>query len=276
VYFKVLGPLEIDLDGRSANVNGIKQRTVLAALLAAANDVVSVDRLIDWLWPGRFPPSAPAIVQAHVSRLRRVLEPDRKPWAPSRLLLSRYPGYLLQVEPDQVDSLRFKRLLAEGRAALENGDPATAATVLARALELWRGRALADVALIEPAQEVIARLESLRLSATVMRIEADLALGRHLALVPELESLVRAHPLDERLSAQLMIALYQCGRQAQALVVYDRLRAVLAEELSIEPSPASQRLQGAILSQHPDLDAHPPWSAAGRLFTTKLISPAME
>jgi DNA-binding SARP family transcriptional activator len=265
VYFKILGPLEVTNGNGPIELDGFKQRLVLIALLTAPNDVVSVDRLIDWLWPRRPPRSAAAIVQAHVSRLRRALEPNRTPWSSSDILLRRPPGYLLRIEPDQLDSLRFARLVDEGHAALERGDPGAAAEVLATALSLWRGAALADVALAESAQDAITRLEALRLSATVMRVEADLELGRHVALVPELEALVRAYPLDERLCGQLMVALYRCGRQAESLEVYERVRAVLAQELDIEPAPASQRLQAAIRAQHPDLDLEPPWTLAGRV-----------
>jgi DNA-binding SARP family transcriptional activator len=258
--FKILGPLEVVSDGRPLRLEGRGQRIVLCALLTVANDVATLDRLIDWLWSRRPPRSAAAVVQAHVSRLRRILEPDRAPWSPSRILLRHSPGYLLRIDPDQLDSLRFARLVGEGRTAFERGDLGPASAILRRAMDLWRGRALADVAFVDAAQDEAARLEALLLSARVMRIDADLELGRHAALVPELEGLVRAHPLNERLSGQLMIALCRCGRQADSLNVYERVRITLAEELDIEPSPASQWLQAAILSQHPDLD----WAPAGR------------
>jgi DNA-binding SARP family transcriptional activator len=222
-------------------------------LLSAVNDVVSVDLLTHWLWPARVPPSAAATIQEHVSRLRRALEPDRAPWSDSRLLVRRPPGYLLRAEPEQVDAIRFEELVAQGQTALERDQPAEAAQLLRWALQLWRGRALADVALVEAAQVTIARLESLRLSATVLRIDADMALGRHVPLVPELEGLVQAYPLDERLCGQLMIALYRCGRQAQALATYHRIREVLGEELGIEPAPATQRLWAAMLAHEPGL-----------------------
>lgn len=265
--FKVLGPLEAARNGAPVVLHGLKQRIVLIALVSSANDVVSVDRLVDWLWPRDVPAKAPAIVQAHVSRLRRALEPGREPWAESRVLLHRSPGYLLSVEPDEVDALQFERLLAAGRTALERDEPTRAAELLGAALDLWRGQALADVAQVDAAHDTIARLNGLRLSATTMRIEADLLLGRHHALVPELESLRREHPLDEWLGGQLMIALYRCGRQADALGVYERMRHVLAEELAIEPAPSSQRLKAAILAQHPALDRHPGWWLAGRALT---------
>lgn len=255
--FKILGPLEVIRNGAPVALQGLKQRVILVALVNSANDVVSVDLLVDWLWPWHIPPKSSAIIQAHVSRLRRALEPTREPWATPQMLLRRSPGYLLRVDPDQVDAMRFERLVAEGRAALERDRPNHATELLGTALALWRGRALADVALIDAAQASIARLNGLRLSATTMRIEADLQLGRHLALVPELECLLRDHPLDEWLNGQLMIALYRCGRQADALKVYDRMRNVLAEELAIDPAPSSQRLREAILAQHPALDVHP-------------------
>jgi DNA-binding SARP family transcriptional activator len=264
VELKILGPLEVIGNGAPVALQGMKQRVILIALISAANDVVSVDRLIDWLWQWRVPAKAPSIIQAHVSRLRRALEPTREPWAASQLLLHRPPGYLLRVDREQVDALWFEHLLAEGRKALERDQPNHAAELLSAALGLWRGQALADVALLDAAQDAAARLNGLRLSATTMRIEADLQLGRHLALVPELESLRREHPLDEWLGGQLMIALYRCGRQADALTVYDWMRHALAVELAIEPAPSSQRLKEAILAQHPALDRHPGWWLAGR------------
>jgi SARP family transcriptional regulator, regulator of embCAB operon len=255
MYFAILGPLEVSGGSGPVRLRGPRQRVLLSALLAQPDDVVSVDLLIDWLWPAGAPGSAPAVIHEQVSRLRRALEPDRRPWSAPGLLLRRSPGYLLQVQPEQVDALCFARLVAQGRAALERGEAGSAAQLLGRALDLWRGRALADVALLDAAQGAIARLESMRLSATALRIDADLALGRHVALVPELEGLVRANPLDERFAGQLMIALYRCGRQAQSLGVYRRVRQILAEELAIEPAPASQRLCAAILAHAPELDA---------------------
>jgi DNA-binding SARP family transcriptional activator len=255
VNFNILGPLEVADGDHSIPLDGAKPRVILCALLVSPGDVVSMDGLIDWLWPpGQAPESAPAVIQAHVSRLRRRLEPDRPRWAPADLLVRRPPGYLLNVRPDQVDALRFARLVDDGRAALERGDAPHASVVLSRALRLWRGSALADVALVEMAQEAIARLDAQRLSAHVMRIDADLALGRHAALVPELEALVRSHPFDERVTGQLMLALYRSGRQADSLAVYQRVRELLADELDISPDPTSRRLRAAILAQDPCLD----------------------
>jgi len=254
VYFGILGPLEVRVGGGPLRLDGHRQRVVLTALLTAPNDVVPEERLIDWLWFEHAPRSAHAVVQAHVSRLRRALEPDRPPWAASRVLLRRHRGYLLRVEPDQLDALRFEQLVAKGRLAMERADPGAAAEALAGGLALWRGSALADVACVDAAQPAIARLESLRLSAIALRIDADLALGRHVAVVPELQDLVRSYPLDERLCGQLMVALYRCRRQADALAAYERIRDALASELGIEPAPATQRLQAAILAQDTRLD----------------------
>lgn len=259
--FRILGPLEAQVNGKPLPLEGHKQRLLLCALLTRANEVTSVDHLVEWLWAQRPPRSAPAIVQTHISRLRRAMEPDRTPWSPSALLVRRAPGYLLRIDPDRLDALRFTRLVAEGRAALERGSADTAAKVLGRALALWRGRALADARFVDAARCDIERLEGLRLSATVMRIDADLELGRHVVLVPELEALVGSHPLDERLCCQLMIALCRCGRRADAIAAYERLRATLADELAIEPAPAAQRLHAAIVAQDGDVYLRGYWSS---------------
>lgn len=254
MYFRLLGPLEAEINGATLHLRSPKQRAVLSALLAAANDLVPLDRLIDWSWPRRPPKAATAVVQAHISRLRRAIEPHRPAWAPSRILIYRAPGYVMRVEPEQLDTLVFERMVAEGRAALENDDAPRAAAILGRALALWRGTPLADVSMVDAAQATITRLEAVRLSAVVARIEADLRLGRDASLVPELEALVRDHPFDERLCAQLMIALYRCGRQAESLEAYARMRDALARELRIAPAPASRRLREAILAQDPSLE----------------------
>ncbi|HEU5109625.1 MAG TPA: AfsR/SARP family transcriptional regulator [Micromonosporaceae bacterium] len=227
---------------------------MLSALLAGANDLVPLDRLIEWSWPRRPPRAAPAVVQAHISRLRRAIEPHRPAWASPQVLVYRAPGYVLRVEQDQLDMLEFEQRVNEGRAALEDNDAERAADVLGSALDLWRGTPLADVSTVDAAQDTIARLESLRLSAIVARNDAELRLGRDLALVPELQALVRAYPFDERLCAQLMIALYRCGRQADSLEVYARMKETLARELRIKPAPASRRLREAILAQDPGLE----------------------
>ncbi len=241
--FRILGPFEVLDEERVLDVGGGKQRSVLAVLLLHANEVVSSDRLIDELWPDEPPPSAAKIVQAHVSRLRKELD-----GVGEAILLTRGHGYLLRVEPGQLDLDRFRGLLEKGRAALAAEDPDTAAETLRDALALWRGPPLTEFAYDSFAQEEIARLEELHLEALEERIEADLALGRHDAVVQELEQLVRRHPLRERLRSQLMLALYRAGRQTEALQVYRDAQRTLADELGLEPSPTLQQLERAILT----------------------------
>ena len=254
--FRILGPLEVSDEGRRVEIGGHKQRALLASLLLHANEVVSLDRLIDELWGEAPPPTAAKTLQAQVSRLRRSLNGDEDPAAHMRgPLQTRGHGYVLTVEPGQVDADRFQGMLEEARRARAEGRPEEAAEELRRALALWRGPALADFAYESFAQTEIARLDELQLTALEERIEADLALGRHAELVGELEALVARHPLRERLRGQLMLALYRSDRQAEALHVYQEFRLALAEELGLEPSQGLQRLERQILEQDPELAA---------------------
>ncbi len=239
--FRVLGPLEVVDGRRSLPLGGAKPRSVLAVLLLHANETVTSEKLIDELWGGTPPETAAKALQGYVSNLRKTLPPD--------VILTRPRGYAIELEPEQLDRTRFERALAEGRHALARGHAATAAELLRDALALWRGQALADFASDGVAQAEIARLEELRLVAHELRHDAELALGRHAELVGELESIVAAHPLRERLHAQLMLALYRSGRQADALRVYAERRRALVDELGIEPGPELQQLQQAILRQ---------------------------
>jgi DNA-binding SARP family transcriptional activator len=245
VEFRVLGPLEVVDRDRPLELGGPRQRALLACLLIHANEAVASERLIDELWSGG---SAGAnALQVSVSRLRKALGADDR-------LLTKPPGYLLQVADGECDRGEFERLAAEGRRALEQGKPEQAADRFERALALWRGPPLADF-LYEPfAQAEIARLEEARLACLEERIEADLALSRHTQLVGELEALTKEHPLRERLRGQLMLALYRCGRQADALELYRETRELFDHELGIEPSPALRRLEAAILRQDPELE----------------------
>src|SRR5712692_7579357 len=239
--YRVLGPLEVRDGNDSLPLAGAKQRALLALLLVHANHVLSRDRLIDELWGDHPPETAVQSLQVYVSRLRKLLPEDT--------LLTRPPGYLLAIELDEVDLHRFERLLAEGHAALAEGDAERASDVLREALELWRGPALAEFAFEPFAQAEIGRLEDLHLSALEERIEADLALGRHADLIGELEALVTDNPHRERLRGQLMLALYRSGRQAEALEAYRQGRQAL-DELGIEPSTALRQLEKAILTQN--------------------------
>jgi YVTN family beta-propeller protein len=253
--FRVLGPFEVAHAGRRVALGGTRQRALLAVLLVHRNQLVGPDRLIDELWGERPPATALKTVQVYVSRLRKALGDGA--------LLTRAGGYILAVEPEQVDADRFAALTAEGRRALRSGDPRVAAERLGAALALWRGPPLADLAYERFAQAEIARLEEARLGAVEDRIEAELALGRHAELVGELEALVREHPLRERLRGQLMLALYRSGRQADALASFRQARGSLVDELGIEPGRALQELERAILTQDPALD--PPPAGGGEL-----------
>src|SRR5262245_12883914 len=239
--FRLLGPLEVWHEGRALELRGLKRRAVLALLLVHANEVVSRDRLIDELWEEHPPANASAALQNHISRLRKDLGPE--------LLVTKDSGYLLSVDPDALDVWRFEGLVAEagGLSAPERR------AKLDEALALWRGHALADLLQEQTLAIESARLEGLRLSALERRIEADLELGRHEQLVPELEALVAAQPLREHPRALLILALYRCGRQAEALEAYRETRRVLVDELGIDPGPELRELEQAILRQDPGL-----------------------
>ncbi len=246
--FRILGSLDVRGDSGSVTLGGPKPRALLAMLLLHANEPVSTDRLAIALWGDDAPAGAAKTIHVHVSRLRRAPgEPDAVVTTPG--------GYQLRVLAGELDADRFEQLAAEGRRALADGEPDRAARVLREALSLWRGPALADVAFEAFAQANVERLEDERLAALEARVEADLALGRHAELVGELAQLVAAHPLRERLHAQLMLALYRTGRQADALEAYRRAREVLVEQLGIEPGPELHDVQQAILAQDPALDA---------------------
>src|SRR5262249_29836801 len=227
--FKILGPLEVWRDGNALDLPAGKPRALLAVLLLHRNEVVSVDRLVDALWGERPPATAAKNVQIYVSHLRRALGDG--------VLVTRTPGYVIRLEADQLDAERFLALVEEARG----DDPGQASQRLRQALDLWRGPPLGDYSYDSFAQEEIHRLDDMRLSALEERIEAELALGRHEDVLPELESLVRANPLRERLQAQLLLALYRCGRQAEALEAYRSVRYRFVEELGLEPSPELQR-----------------------------------
>ncbi len=255
--FAILGPLEVRNEHRSIEVSSAKERLLLADLVVHANEVVSADRLIEVLWGGEPPATAANALQTYVSHLRRALEPGRAARAKDGMLRTRGPGYALAVAPEAIDAVRFERLARDGREALTD-DPHRAADLLRQALALWRGDPLAEFGFELFAQAEIARLTELRAAALEDRVEADLALGRHALLCSELSRAVTEQPLRERLWSQLIRALYRCGRQAEALAAYTRLREQLAEQLGIDPSPALVRLHDAVLAQRADLEWLPP------------------
>ena len=238
--FRILGPLEVAGDDGPLELPAGKPRALLAVLLLCQGEVVSVDRLVDELWGEQPPPTAAKNVQGYVARLRRVLG--------NGALVTQAPGYALRV--DAFDAASFQALVEEAR----HEEPAAAAPRLEQALALWRGPPLADFAYEPFAQDEIRRLEELRLSALEDRIEADLALGRHEEVVAELESLAREHPLRERLQGLRLIALYRCGRQAEALEAYRTTRRRLVDELGVEPGPELKELERRMLEHDPSLD----------------------
>jgi len=248
--FRVLGPFDLLERGRPLAVPPGKPRALLALLVLRANEVVASGRLVEELWGERPPRTAATALQGYVSQLRKVLPAER--------LLTRAPGYLLRVEQGELDLDRHEALRARAREA----EPAEGARLLRAALALWRGPPLAELAYEAFAREEIARLEELRLATVEERIEADLAAGRAAEIVAELELLTARHPLRERLTGQLMRALYRSGRQAEALDSYQQARRMLVDELGIEPTPALHDLHRAILAHDRALAA--PGAAATR------------
>ncbi len=263
IQFRVLGPFEVVCDGVVVPLTSAKQRLLLAMLVVHANAVVSIDSLIDALWPTGAPATAKGVVRTYVSQLRKTLRSGMPSGA--AMLTTVDPGYRLVVGADAVDATRFKELVDFGRFALAHGRAAEAHESLDEALALWRGPALADVADEQTLGLEVQRLDALHALALEDRIEAGIALGRHRELVGELDALVACHPLRERLWAQLMMCLYRSGRQADALRAYQRLRRRLAEELGLEPSSALSDLEHDILSHAPSLagvQCDPPVRAA--------------
>ncbi|MGH3814655.1 MAG: BTAD domain-containing putative transcriptional regulator [Pseudonocardiaceae bacterium] len=254
--FAILGPLEVMDQHGHIEVSSAKERLLLAVLVVHANEVISADRLIEALWGTEPPATAANTLQTYISHLRRALEPARAPRAQDGVLRTRSQGYVLVAAPEVVDAVRFERLAREGRDALP-ADPERAAETLSRALALWRGEPLGEFRFELFAQAEITRLIDLRAVVLEDRAEAELALGRHAALCGELSRAVAEYPLRERLWSQLIRALYRCGRQADALGAYARLREQLAEQLGIDPSPELVRLHEAVLAQHPELDWRP-------------------
>ena len=234
-----------------------KKRALLAVLLLHANEVVPTERLIDEVWGESAPATAPKIVQGYVSQLRKTFAEEATSADESvggEILLTRPKGYVLQLNEEQLDADRFEGLVARARAALADCAAHEASILLREGLGLWRGPPLADLAFEAFAHDEVARLEELRLTAFEERIDADLALGRHVELVAELEAFVAREPLRERPRGQLMLALYRCGRQAEALQAYSEGRTLLVGELGIEPSRTLQQLEQAILRQDASLD----------------------
>ena len=253
--FRVLGPLEAVDDGVPLALGGPKQRSVLAMLVLDANRVVSTDRLVDGLWGDAPLQRAAATLHVYVSNLRKVLEPNRRAGAEPTLLRTQPPGYVLSVDSAQVDLLRFESLVAEARNARAAGLPSGAAVLFREAIALWRGPPIADLGTEPFAAAEVARLDEARMGAIEDRLDADLAVARHVELLPELELLVARYPYREHLRGQLMVALYRAGRQTDALAAYQDARRVLVDELGLEPGPELRELEAAILVHDASLAA---------------------
>lgn len=250
IEFRLLGPFGAEFGGHLLALGGRRQRAILALLTIHAGKVLSTDHIADEIWAGHPPPSATRTVHAYVSRLRSAL---RVPEAGVDELVRREPGYVLAIDPMRVDAVRFERLVEGAAAAMDAGDPGRANEDLRDALELWRGEALADFAYDSFATTESRRLGGRRLQAVELRIDTDLALGRHAQVVAEIESLVEAYPLRERFWAQWMVALYRCGRQSDALSAYGRIRRMLADDLGLEPGEELRLLERQILEQSAEL-----------------------
>jgi DNA-binding SARP family transcriptional activator/tetratricopeptide (TPR) repeat protein len=262
--FRILGPVEVWDGTQRLDLGGSKPRALLAVLLLHANQVVSTDHLIDQLWGEAPPPTARNLIQVYVSRLRHALHRSRDGSEPERVLVTHRPGYLLRVEPGQLDVDRFEELTALARQATADHDLEGAAERWRAALALWRGPALDGSDSETLRRTAVPRLEEARLVALEERLEVDLRLGRHAELVGELRALVGAYPDRERLCRQLMLALYRSDRQAEALAVYRRMRQALVEELGLDPSPALQELEQAILLADPALKPAVPSTGGAR------------
>ncbi|MGY1771805.1 BTAD domain-containing putative transcriptional regulator [Blastococcus sp. SYSU D00813] len=259
MHYRVLGPLEVTApDGRPLDVGGAKPRALLTLLLSEPGRAVGLDRIIATLWGDEPPPTVTGTLQAYVSHLRRVLEPNRGPRKPPEVLLTRAPGYLIQVGADELDSLRFAHLVEEGDRAVEAGDAVRGGTLLDQALELWRGEPLAELGDQPSAATDRLRLTELYVRARERRCDALLASGRPEAAVPDLQRLVAEHPLRERLWARLVTALYAADRQADALDALRRCAELLREELGIDPGPELRDLEQAVLRQDPRLTERVP------------------
>src|SRR4051794_9141854 len=259
VEVRALGPVEVVVDGSPVDLGPPKQRALFALLLAGADRVVSVDALTERLWAGEPPPRASASLQAYVSNLRRILEPNRAAGTTATVLVTRAPGYLLRTTEMFVDVREFADLVARADARLAADDAAGALSDLDDALGLWRGEPYADVREADWADLEVTRLDELRLSAVEQRARALLDLGRPQAAVADLEALVTTHPLRERSWELLAVALYRCGRQADALTALRTAKERLADELGIDPGRELQQLELAILRQDPQLQ--PPTAA---------------
>ncbi|QQZ56071.1 AfsR/SARP family transcriptional regulator [Streptomyces microflavus] len=274
--FRLLGPLEAENDEGLVEFGGIRQRAALAYLLLHSNQVVSTNQLLGALWVGGdAPTTARKILQNAIWRLRGAIAGPTSD-SPAPRLLTRSPGYTVQVQAEQLDLLTFQQRVAAGRAALAGGDPQTARVLLSGALSLWRGPVLADLVEEGICWPEATALQNKRVDVMEDRFDAELACGGHQSILHDLKALVAAEPLRERASRQLMLALYRCGRQAEALSVYGRVREELVGGLGLEPSLELQRLQQSVLNQDPALDPPRAPQSLGLPASVTVLRPARE
>ncbi len=245
---RLLGPVDVAVDGASRPVRGLRRKAVLAVLALHGGGIVSTGRLVDVVWGEAAPSTAVNTLQSHVSHLRQIL-------GSRDAIRVRPPGYVLNLDDEATDVQAAERLIRQGTQSPDHSDRARQ---IRAALGLWRGRPLVDVAGVAWLDEQAERLDQLQLQARRALIDARLALGEHAQLLPDLEQLTRDHPFDEQIHGQLMLALYRTGRQADALAAFKRLRRTLADDLGIDPSQALRDIEAAILRQHPALDLAPP------------------
>lgn len=248
LQFQVLGPLEVLEGDRYRTPTPPKVRRVLALLLLRANQVVPMDSIIEELWGEEPPLSAVGTAQTYIYQLRKALDPlgvraDGGEW-----LITKPPGYLMRISPEQTDAHEFEELSRQGRDLLDAGAHDQASQVLRQALSLWQGPSLANVRAGGLLAAHAVHLEEHRMRTLELRIQADAELGRHLELVGEMRSLVTSHPLNEWFHGQLIVSLNRCGRRGEALAAYQELRTVLNDQLGLDPQPALQRLQREVLA----------------------------
>jgi DNA-binding SARP family transcriptional activator len=250
VWFGLLGPLCVRQNEKEYFVPGARQRILLAGMLAQAGHAISQDELGDLVWDGAPPAAAHVTLRSYVARLRRALGPE----VGSRVI-TRNPGYLIDVHEAEVDHLQFARLCREGAASMRAGYWQEASDQLNAALGLWRGTPLEDVPCQTLHESQVPRLEELRLQALEQRLSADLHLGKHVEIIAELRQVAAAHPLRERLQGLLMLGLYRASRQADALRAYSQTRKTLVEELGVEPCAQLRSIHRQILAHDPLLEA---------------------
>lgn len=273
IRFGVLGSLEVRTDTGARTLKGPKARQVLGLLLMRANEVVDVHELAEELWHDNPARNGVGAIRTHVYNLRCALAEAAMTGGVTDLLVTEPTGYLIRLEHDQLDSLRFIRMVRRGRDLLTGGCVAEAARCLREALSLWQGRALANVSCGPLLSRHVTYLEELRVRAIELRVEADMLLGNHRELIAELRALIAAHPLNEWYHTQLIDVLYRSGRRGEALLAFHNLRTVLDRELGLEPSADARRLQYEILASDPGPVPRPRAAARGVVANSAVSGP---